>query len=103
MQMISQFKAYSAAIDVLYRIVRWFATELGIKLNPFKMDDPNTFYYVNGRRTRTIAAEANPDVLGYRVRPSEKHKSADELLQQALQKVRKKQEKGGWMDSKCIA
>lgn len=74
-----------------YRIVQWFADDLGVKLNEFIMDNPNTFYHVNGKRKRTFAAQANPDVLGYNVWPSEKGKSADELLQQALQKVRKKE------------
>lgn len=31
--------------------------------------------------------EQNPDTLGYKVLPREKGKSADELLQKALQKV----------------
>lgn len=75
-----------------YRIVQWFADDLGVNLNEFIMDNPNTFYHVNGKRKRTFAAQANPDVLGYNVWPSEKGKSADELLQQALQKVRKKEE-----------
>uniref|UniRef100_A0AAX7V3D4 Amine oxidase n=1 Tax=Astatotilapia calliptera TaxID=8154 RepID=A0AAX7V3D4_ASTCA len=74
-----------------YRIVQWFADDLGVKLNEFIMDNPNTFYHVNGKRKRTFEAQANPDVLGYNVWPSEKGKSADELLQQALQKVRKKE------------
>uniref|UniRef100_A0AAX7T651 Amine oxidase n=1 Tax=Astatotilapia calliptera TaxID=8154 RepID=A0AAX7T651_ASTCA len=74
-------------IPSFHRIVQWFADDLGVKLNEFIMDNPNTFYHVNGKRKRTFEAQANPDVLGYNVWPSEKGKSADELLQQALQKV----------------
>uniref|UniRef100_A0A4W6C7P6 Amine oxidase domain-containing protein n=1 Tax=Lates calcarifer TaxID=8187 RepID=A0A4W6C7P6_LATCA len=45
-------------------IVNWFAEELGVKLNEFIMDDPNTFYLIHGL--------------------SERKKSADELLQLAF-------------------
>ncbi len=57
------------------------------------MDDPNTFYLVNGLRKRTYAVKANPDILDYKVRQTEKGKSADELLQRALQKVRYTEER----------
>lgn len=70
------------------RIVLWFAEQLGVKLNPFIMEDSNTFYLINGVKKRTFAVKSNPDILKYNVRPSEKNKSADQLLQQALQKVR---------------
>ena len=70
-----------------YRIVRWFAQELGVKLNKFVMEDINTFYQVHGLRKRTYAVKANPAILKYKLRKSEKGKSPDQLLQQALKKV----------------
>lgn len=70
------------------RIVLWFAEQLGVKMNPFIMDDINTFYWANGVRKRSYAVKSNPNILKYNTRPSEKNKSADQLLQQALQKVR---------------
>ncbi|XP_078147926.1 L-amino-acid oxidase-like [Centroberyx gerrardi] len=69
-------------------IVHWFAEELGIKLNEFIMDDENTFYLVNGLRERTYTVKEDPDFLKYNLTESEKGKSADDLLQQALQKVK---------------
>ncbi|XP_040887590.1 L-amino-acid oxidase-like [Toxotes jaculatrix] len=78
-----------------HRIVRWFAQKLGVKLNKFIMADPNTFYLVNGLRERTYTVQKNPDVLKYEVLESEKHKSADELLQLALQKVKDEVEAHG--------
>ncbi|KAM9426400.1 L-amino-acid oxidase-like [Pholidichthys leucotaenia] len=69
-------------------ILRWFIDELGVKLNPFIMDDPNTFYLVHGQRKRTYAVKANPDILQYQLPECEKGKSPDELLQKALQKVK---------------
>lgn len=58
-------------------------------MNKVIMDDPNTFYLVNGLRRKTHEVKNNPDVLNYKVTDSEKGKSADELLQEALQKVHK--------------
>uniref|UniRef100_A0A3P8TQY1 Amine oxidase n=1 Tax=Amphiprion percula TaxID=161767 RepID=A0A3P8TQY1_AMPPE len=69
-------------------IVRWFAEQLGVELNEFIMDDNNTFYRVNRLLKRTYMVKDNPDILQYNVLPSEKNKSADDLLQLALQKVK---------------
>lgn len=71
----------------LNRIILWFAKTLGVKLNTFIMDNPNTFYLIRGLRKRTYAVEADPDILPYNLAKSERRKSAYELLQEALQKV----------------
>ena len=63
-------------------------------MNDFIMYDPHTFYLVNGQREKTETVTANPDVLKYNVWKSEKNKSADELLEEALQKVRKTAKNG---------
>ena len=61
------------------------------------MDDNNTFYYVNWILAKTKTVKENPDILKYKVWPSEKGKSASQLLHQALQKVRKREERTvGW-------
>nr|P86810.2 RecName: Full=L-amino-acid oxidase; AltName: Full=Antiparasitic protein; Short=APP; AltName: Full=Serum L-amino-acid oxidase; Short=SR-LAAO; Flags: Precursor [Siganus canaliculatus]ADW77183.1 serum L-amino acid oxidase [Siganus canaliculatus] len=78
-----------------HSIFRWFAKTLGVKLNPFIMDDHNTFYFVNGLLKRTYTVEANPDILNYKVRSSEKGKSANTLFQDALQKVKDEVEAHG--------
>ncbi|XP_034532033.1 L-amino-acid oxidase-like [Notolabrus celidotus] len=75
-------------IPSFHHIVRWVAKELGVKLNKFSMYDPNTFYMVHGLRKRTYAVEANPDILKYNLSRSERGKSAEKLLQQALKKVK---------------
>ncbi|XP_026225437.1 L-amino-acid oxidase-like [Anabas testudineus] len=82
-------------IPNFHHIVHSFANELGLKLNKFVMDDPNTFYLVNGQRKRTYAVQTNPDILKYKLESSEKGKSADELLQKALQKVKDEVEAHG--------
>ncbi|XP_041636127.1 L-amino-acid oxidase-like [Cheilinus undulatus] len=75
-------------IPNFHHIVLWFAEELGIKLNEFIMVDINTFYLIHGLRKRTYQVKEDPDVLEYDVAESEKGKSADQLLHDALKKVR---------------
>lgn len=74
----------------------WVAAKLRVKMNTFVMDDPNTYYLVNGVKKRTYAVKNNPGLLGYKVEPSEMGMSADELLQQALQKVRNRKHSSGF-------
>lgn len=75
-------------IPSFHKIVRWFADDLGVKLSKFTMDDPNTYYFVNGVRKRTRSVEMDPNILNYKVLPRERNKKADELLQEALQPVK---------------
>ncbi|XP_070710446.1 L-amino-acid oxidase-like isoform X2 [Pempheris klunzingeri] len=84
-------------IPSFHRIVLWVAETLGVKLNEFIIDDPNTFYLVNGLLEKTYTVQRNPDVLNYNVWSSEKGKSADKLLQQALKKVKDYVEARGCM------
>ena len=57
------------------------------------MDDNHTFYLVNRVLTTTKSVKEDPDILQYNVTRQEKGMSADKLLQQAIQKVRKTEEK----------
>ncbi|XP_034425165.1 L-amino-acid oxidase-like [Hippoglossus hippoglossus] len=74
-------------IPSTHQIVHWYARSLGLKLNEFIMTDPNTFYLVNGIKKRTSEVKREPHILGYNLEGDEKGKSANELLQQALEKV----------------
>ncbi|XP_059210461.1 L-amino-acid oxidase-like [Centropristis striata] len=82
-------------IPSFHKIVHWFVKTLGVKLNKFIMDDPNTFIFINGTLEKTSTVKANPDVLKYNVLESEKGKSADELVQKALQRVKDEVEANG--------
>ncbi|XP_063067337.1 L-amino-acid oxidase-like isoform X2 [Engraulis encrasicolus] len=73
-------------IPSYHSIVHYYAKQLGVELKEFVMEDPNTFYLVNGVRKRTYTVKANPDVLGYGVNQSEKKRSPDDLLELALKK-----------------
>ncbi|XP_053271971.1 L-amino-acid oxidase isoform X1 [Pleuronectes platessa] len=74
-------------IPSTHEIVRWYVNSLELKLNEFIMKNDCTFYLVNGIKKRTSEVKAHPDSLGYNLEDKEKGKSANELLQQALEKV----------------
>uniref|UniRef100_A0A8C7WSI1 L-amino-acid oxidase n=1 Tax=Oryzias sinensis TaxID=183150 RepID=A0A8C7WSI1_9TELE len=76
-------------------IIRQFIQDLGVELQHFIMDDSNTFYLIRGNRNRTYAVKSNPDILQYNVSRSERGKSASELLNMALQKVKDEVEANG--------
>ncbi|KAM4611311.1 L-amino-acid oxidase-like [Polymixia lowei] len=82
-------------IPSFHQIVHRFAEKLGVKLNKFVMENINTFYLVNGLLKRTYAVKENPDILNYNLTQEERGKSADRLLQEALQKVREEVEAHG--------
>lgn len=70
------------------RLVREFIRQFNLKLNPFIQKDNNTWYFLKGARVRAEEVNRNPDVLNYPVKPSEKGKSASQLYQEVLDKVR---------------
>ncbi|XP_034021025.1 L-amino-acid oxidase-like [Thalassophryne amazonica] len=73
-------------IPSFHHIVHLFAKQLQVPLNKFIMDDPNTYYLVNGVKARTYEVTAKPDILKYDLPQNEQNMSADQLLQRALQK-----------------
>ncbi|XP_019209409.1 L-amino-acid oxidase-like isoform X2 [Oreochromis niloticus] len=82
-------------IPSFHQIVLQFAKDLGVELNDFIMDDNNTFYLVNGiQPQKTSKVKEKPDILKYNLTANEIHKSADNLLQQALEKDYLKEEGG---------
>ncbi|KAM4713881.1 L-amino-acid oxidase-like [Anableps anableps] len=78
-----------------HRIVRMFAKKLGVELRDFIMDDNNTYYLINGVKKRNYEVKENPDSLQYNVDNNERGKSAEELLQQALTKIKRDIQKYG--------
>uniref|UniRef100_A0A1A8IPV0 Amine oxidase n=1 Tax=Nothobranchius kuhntae TaxID=321403 RepID=A0A1A8IPV0_NOTKU len=82
-------------IPSYHMIARWFIHKLGLQLNPFIMDDMNTFYLIRGNRKKTYAVKANPSVLNYKLPNTERGKSATWLLNKALQKVKDEVETNG--------
>ncbi|TSQ58033.1 L-amino-acid oxidase [Bagarius yarrelli] len=69
-------------------ILRNFTAKLGLKLNKFIEEDINTYYYINGLLHKTYKVKQNPDVLNYTLTDQEKGKTASELFNQSLWKIR---------------
>ncbi|NWJ12073.1 OXLA oxidase, partial [Crypturellus undulatus] len=67
-----------------HRLVRELVRQLGLRLNPFVGACGNTWVLVNGVRARARDVAANPDILRYPVKPSERGKSASQLYREAL-------------------
>ncbi|XP_030633971.1 L-amino-acid oxidase-like [Chanos chanos] len=75
-------------IPSFHKILLSFAATMNLELNEFIEEDINTYYYVNGLRHKTYKVNVNPDVLNYNVSDREKGKSASELFDMALGKIR---------------
>ncbi|XP_030633970.1 L-amino-acid oxidase-like [Chanos chanos] len=75
-------------IPSFHKILLRFAENNGLVLKKFIEEDINTYYYVNGQRLKTYRVNVDPDALKYDVHESEKGKSATELFEMALQKIR---------------
>lgn len=69
------------------RLIHTYVQKLGLKLNKFNQYDSNTWYLLNGQRYRASEVMANPGILGYPLRPSEKNKTVTDLFYQAITKV----------------
>ncbi|XP_062046051.1 L-amino-acid oxidase-like [Lepus europaeus] len=70
-----------------HRLVHTYVKKLGLKLNKFIQYDDNTWYLIHGQRYRAREVEANPELLGYSVKPTEKGKSAMALFHQSITKL----------------
>ncbi|XP_062376589.1 L-amino-acid oxidase isoform X2 [Sardina pilchardus] len=75
-------------IPSFHKILFNLVAKLGLQLNTFIQDDDDTFYYVNGLLHRTSIVKENPDVLRYPLNEAEKGKSASQLFDMALWKMR---------------
>ncbi|KAF4104083.1 hypothetical protein G5714_015070 [Onychostoma macrolepis] len=78
----------SMRIPSFHKILRSLADKMGLKLTPFVQDDENTYYFINGFRYKTYTVKQNPDILKYPVNDREKGKSARELFDMALGKLK---------------
>ncbi|PTX60318.1 monoamine oxidase [Melghirimyces profundicolus] len=61
-----------------------YIRKFGLRLNPFINGTPCDFLYVNGIRTRMDLYQQNPDILRYPVLPSERGKTAKQLILEAV-------------------
>ncbi|CAK6972482.1 L-amino-acid oxidase [Scomber scombrus] len=82
-------------IPSFHKILLSMVSKLQLSLNPFIEDDINTYYLVNEVLHKTYAVENNPDVLNYTLNNRERGRSAAELFNLALWKVRDDLKKSG--------
>ncbi|XP_072547291.1 L-amino-acid oxidase [Salminus brasiliensis] len=75
-------------IPWFHKILMSFVSKMGLKLNPFIEENINTYYYINGLLEKTYTVKENPDVLNYSVDAHEKGKSASQLFDMTLWKIR---------------
>ncbi|KAF5899855.1 L-amino-acid oxidase, partial [Clarias magur] len=75
-------------IPYFHWILRNVTSKLGLKLNPFIEEDINTYFYINGVPHKRYQVMQNPDILKYPLREDEKGKSAGQLYDESLWKIR---------------
>lgn len=68
-------------------LVLEYIKKFGLKVDAFLNSTPNDLIYANGIKTNRRTYEQNPDILGYPVMPSEKGKTAEQLLMLAIQPI----------------
>ncbi|KAG9265426.1 L-amino-acid oxidase-like [Astyanax mexicanus] len=82
-------------IPWFHKILMSLVSKMGLKLNPFIEENNNTYYYINGLLEKTYKVIANPDVLNYDVDEQEKGKSASQIFDMTLWKIRDDMKKYG--------
>jgi monoamine oxidase len=71
-----------------HRLTLAYVERFGLQTIPFKMDNPQAYYYFNGRRHRITDARNDPGLLGFEVSPAESGRSAADLWNHALDPIR---------------
>ncbi|KAH0516456.1 L-amino-acid oxidase, partial [Microtus ochrogaster] len=71
-----------------HKLTHAYVKKFGLKMNKFIQHDNNTWYLFNGQRYRAWEVEANPEILGYSTDPTEKNKTAQNLFDQAVIKIK---------------
>ncbi|XP_036393702.1 L-amino-acid oxidase [Megalops cyprinoides] len=83
-------------IPNFHRILQKFIEQRGLKLNKFIEEDINTYYLIKGQLMKTYKVKYNPDVLNYTLNERERGKSASELFDMALWKIRDDLKRSGY-------
>ncbi|MEQ2219625.1 hypothetical protein XENOCAPTIV_020972 [Xenoophorus captivus] len=82
-------------IPSFHQILHTFIQQLNISLNHFNMTDNNTYYLVNGKKHKTSDVNKDPSILDYNLPSNERNKSANDLLQEALQEIKREVAENG--------
>ncbi|XP_066469145.1 L-amino-acid oxidase-like [Tiliqua scincoides] len=74
-------------IPKAHRIVHEYLKKFSLKLNPFVQTDKNAWYFFRNIRKRVSEVQANSNLFGYDLAPSERGKSPDQLFEGTLDEV----------------
>ncbi len=72
-----------------------YIEKFGLKLLPFKMGDPDGYYYVHRKLLKRSELQEDPGRLGFQVAESERGKTPGQLLREALHPIAEKIEAEG--------
>ncbi|XP_047646097.1 L-amino-acid oxidase isoform X1 [Phacochoerus africanus] len=72
-----------------HRILHQLCKSLGLNLTKFTQYDENTWTEVNEVKLRNYVVEKMPEKLGYKLQPTEKGRSPEEIFQMALNRALK--------------
>ncbi|MDF2680782.1 MAG: amine oxidase [Brevibacillus sp.] len=81
------FEAGAMRIPEMHHLVFEYIYKFGLTVNEFINSTPEDLIYANGIKTRAKIYERQPDILNYPVAPSEKGKTAQQLLNMAVQPI----------------
>lgn len=74
-------------IPNIHHLVLSYINKFNLPIEEFINSAPTDLIYINGIRTTQAIYEKNPDILGFPVAPSERGKTAEQLLQYAIKPV----------------
>ncbi|MDM5317835.1 flavin monoamine oxidase family protein [Fictibacillus sp. b24] len=81
------FEAGAMRIPEMHKLVLAYINKFNLTTNEFINSNPHDLLFVNGIRTTNSAYEKNPDILSFPVLESEKGKTAEQLIQYAVQPI----------------
>ena len=74
-------------IPEFHYLVIEYIQKFGLTIQPFINETPEDIFYVNGIKTSLKSYQRQPDILRYPVAPQERGKTAQELLNMAIQPI----------------
>jgi monoamine oxidase len=78
-----------------HKLTLAYIDKFGLKTNDFTMGNPQTFYYIGGKKLRAAEANRDPDLLGFDVGEHERGKTAGQLWAEAIKPLVAQLEKDG--------
>jgi monoamine oxidase len=72
-----------------------YIEKFNLPVSPFRMDNPQAYYYFNGRKFRIADCDADPSPLGFEVAERERGQLAAKMWETALRPIVDRLESGG--------